>query len=848
MEKQAEVVEEQFQKNSYKYKKTTISTNNKNNRIDFFDYNEIIDEERDADITLFKKEPDEIYKNCYHTSNFNINGSYPLGSNDNNIKNEKLNANIYSDESSKKDSSINSLIGSTSNIDFNTSNGASKNAYSFLSENKNIFNNTNKPFVKENPNNIPPKINFRKYKQPLIPFEKNYKKINNNISSTNLFSKEDTKRNNNKPKNRISSSRNMYGPKNIVSFNNKTNEESKIESIVSKTIGEVSFVGSFLNPLSYMNKPKNTTSKISSINKKESGQKSKAFETRDVLKLLKKKRSSKNKNNKFDYYKDKIKKGLTNQIFLTALSTGLDVYNSYQEIKEAFQKPKKYYEEDLENLNKKNINQLSQLEKDELEEKENKKAEEEDHEKKLLEKGTEEWNLYKKELIESILGEINYMYIIEEFFENYFLDFKSDINEKMSNIFNNDFKAKFALVIQEKHHSIFLSIKNTIPQIETLNLIITGYSGAGKSSLTNALLQFGEAEEGSGIKSVSQTFKKYSNPRIPGITIYDTVGIEPTNKERNIEKIKEMIQETLNANLEDSKNSIHSILYCIKNGNSSNRIEKKEAKLIRELNRLYGNNDILTVVLTQSINNATEKRKNQFKKELNNENIEIIDILAKDYILKIGNIDYKINAYGLDKLIDSIKKNAKKVVTANLKQIARNKIQKEFIENTNKKYNEIQKKIRNHEFESTFTKECELILKILFGNLNLKFNDIEKVISKYKEKLNIKIIDEIKNKNKEKSLDKINEQFIIFNAKYDNLLKPNSNVYEEYIINEKIEDYFMPKINDEINKIVLEKASLIFMENVRKYLNETISENVKDEEIEDLAALNVEKILKKISI
>lgn len=81
----------------------------------------------------------------------------------------------------------------------------------------------------------------------------------------------------------------MYGPKNIVSFNNKTNEESKIESIVSKTIGEVSFVGSFLNPLSYMNKPKNTTSKISSINKKESGQKSKAFETRDVLKLLKKK-------------------------------------------------------------------------------------------------------------------------------------------------------------------------------------------------------------------------------------------------------------------------------------------------------------------------------------------------------------------------------------------------------------------------------------------------------------------------------------------------------------------------------------------------------------------------------
>ena len=822
---------EQYQKNSYKHKKVNISTNNKNDRSDSYDFNNISDEElRDAAKALFEKEPDKDYKNGNHTSNCNINVSCPSGFIDNKINYKKLNDNIYNDESRKKDSPINSLIGSNNNKDFNTSNGASKNPYSLLSRNKNDFNNTNKPFIKEIPNNIPPKINTPKYNPPLNPIEIRNKKIDY------LFSKEPIKRNNNKPENWILSNRNIYRPK------------IKIGSIVSKTIGGVAFTGNFLNPLSYMNKSKNTTSNLSGINKIESGQKSNAFDVRNAFGPLMKKLAPKNKNNKFDYYKDKIQKGLTNKTFLTALSTGLDIYNSYQEIKEAFKKPKNYYEEDLKNLDKKNINQLSQLEKDELEEKENKKAEEEEQEKKLLKKGEEEWNRYKIILIESILREINYMYLIEEFFENYFLDFKSDINEKMSKIFNNDFKAKFALAIQEKHHSFFLSIKNTIPQIETLNLIITGYSGTGKSSLTNALLQFNEAEEGSGIKSVSQTFKKYSNPKIPGITIYDTVGIEPTNKERNIDKLKQKIQETLNANLEDSKNSIHSIIYCINNGSSSNRIEKSQAKLIRELDRSYGNNDILTVVLTQSINNSTEKRKNQFKKDLCNDNIEIIDILAKDYDLEIGNINYKIKAFGLDKLIESIKKNAKKVVTANLKQIAKNKIKKEFIENTNKKYNEMQKKIRNHELESTFTKECELILKVLFGDINLNFNDIEKVISKYIEKLNIKIIDEIKNKNKEKSLDKINEQFIIFNAKYDNLLKQNTNVYEEYIINEKFEDYFKPKINDEVNKIVLEKASLIFMENVRKYLNETISENVKDEEIEDLAASNVEKILKKINI
>ena len=96
-------------------------------------------------------------------------------------------------------------------------------------------------------------------------------------------------------------------------------------------------------------------------------------------------------------------------------------------------------------------------------------------------------------------------------------------------------------------------------------------------------------------------------------------------------------------------------------------------------------------------------------------------------------------------------------------------------------------------------------------------------------------------------MDKINEQFIIFNAKYDNLLKRGSNDYDEYIINEKFENFLMPKINEEINNIVLEKASLIFMENIRKFFSEIISENIKDEEIEDLAASNVDKILKKIN-
>jgi predicted GTPase len=192
-----------------------------------------------------------------------------------------------------------------------------------------------------------------------------------------------------------------------------------------------------------------------------------------------------------------------------------------------------------------------------MEEKNNKKEEEENQEKNFFNKGTNGWNLYKRELIETILKEINYLHLTEEIFENYIIDFRSDINEKISQIFNNDFKDKYTLSIQEKHHSIFLAIKNSIPEIETLNLIIIGLSGAGKSTLTNIILKDDLSKEGNGINSVSQTFKKYSNPnKIPGITIYDTIGIESTNKQRNLEKIKKMIQDTFDENLEDPQNSL----------------------------------------------------------------------------------------------------------------------------------------------------------------------------------------------------------------------------------------------------------------------------------------------------
>ena len=201
---------------------------------------------------------------------------------------------------------------------------------------------------------------------------------------------------------------------------------------------------------------------------------------------------------------------------------------------------------------------------------------------------------------------------------------------------------------------------------------------------------------------------------------------------------------------------------------------------------------------------------------------------------------------GLEELIESMKKNAKKIVLANLKEITRKEIQEKYKENINAKYKEIKKKLRNNNFEKTFSKECEVILEKLFGVVNINFENLEKVLLKNKEKLNKKIMKSLNKENKDKIMNKINEGFIILNSKYDNLLKYNS-WYEENNYNLKLIEYFKEKINIDVNNLILEKASIIFLEKSIIFLSEIISENVKDEEIQDLVDSNVDKILKKIN-
>ena len=150
---------------------------------------------------------------------------------------------------------------------------------------------------------------------------------------------------------------------------------------------------------------------------------------------------------------------------------------------------------DTENSNK-NISESKKLEEknselmkeiEELKKKQEKREQEEKEKKQHITNGIKIWNDKKKNIIESILTEINYINLIKKSFENYLDEFKKDIFKNISKILNDELKDRE--IIEEMHQKIFKKIKNDIPEIKTLNFITCGFSGAGKSTITNVILK-----------------------------------------------------------------------------------------------------------------------------------------------------------------------------------------------------------------------------------------------------------------------------------------------------------------------------------------------------------------------
>lgn len=196
-------------------------------------------------------------------------------------------------------------------------------------------------------------------------------------------------------------------------------------------------------------------------------------------------------------------------------------------------------------------------------------------------------------------------------------------------------------IAQDAINAIAEKIKN----LNTLNIIVAGKTGVGKSTLINAVFRDNLVETGMG-KPVTDHMRKITKKGLP-LAIYDTRGFE-LGKDVQAEVKKEVI-DVINKGFatKDINKAIHCIWYCI--NTASNRVEPEEIEWIKELSK---DNQItqvpIIVVLTQSF---SKKNADALRKTLLDENldvVQIIPVLAQDYEI---DDDYVAKSFGLDALI-----------------------------------------------------------------------------------------------------------------------------------------------------------------------------------------------------
>lgn len=188
-------------------------------------------------------------------------------------------------------------------------------------------------------------------------------------------------------------------------------------------------------------------------------------------------------------------------------------------------------------------------------------------------------------------------------------------------------------------------IADKIKNLKTLNIIVAGKTGVGKSTLINSVFREKLAETGMG-KPVTDHMRKITKKGIP-LAIYDTRGFE-LGKEVQTE-VKQKVIDTISKGLatQDINKAIHCIWYCI--NTASNRVEPEEIEWIKELSKDNQITQIpIIIVLTQSF---SKKKADEMRKMLLDENldvIQVIPVLAEDYEIEdLGTA----KAYGLDVLI-----------------------------------------------------------------------------------------------------------------------------------------------------------------------------------------------------
>ena len=246
------------------------------------------------------------------------------------------------------------------------------------------------------------------------------------------------------------------------------------------------------------------------------------------------------------------------------------------------------------------------------------------------------------------------------------------------------------------------------------NILLLGRTGVGKRTLINVILDLkgDEAakenpvkpetgvnesslinlEENSLIKVEKKKFvpREYSSQK-SSLILLDSRGIElSTNYNIDVatEDIKEFIEQR-NALNSDPDKFIHCIWYLV----SGKRFEDSEGNYVKTLKSLYANFGLpIIFVYTQAINSDDGEAIEERIKDFMGEDINFIQIIAKDIIIKSKNknkkkptIEEAFGVFGKDGLIEKSFEFAKNAIKSSFFNYMRNLLKDIFVNNINYK-------------------------------------------------------------------------------------------------------------------------------------------------------------------
>ena len=245
----------------------------------------------------------------------------------------------------------------------------------------------------------------------------------------------------------------------------------------------------------------------------------------------------------------------------------------------------------------------------------------------------------------------------------------SEIKKKIYSLycyFNNIGDIYSIINLMLGQNKLYLDNQSNNKSKATLNILVIGRPGGGKSTLINLLLNERKAREGIGL-SITKLYSKYIHNEYP-ITFIDTPGFETEN---DLNRMIGFLDQS-NIFFGDGKNKIHLILYII-NSCGERSFIGEEKKLIKHI---YKNTNIpiffiltraeniknvddrkavLTINLYQDFPEKKELSKNIYCCQLLNERDGIYKQFGVDELLKSIQDYFKIEINNINIINDNLK-------------------------------------------------------------------------------------------------------------------------------------------------------------------------------------------------